>query len=271
MKIFQAFYKEDQRSELDNEFTPFDNTANPVVNFHEYYIYKQIYKEAAKTNEDLWGHFSWQWKKKIPKCTAEMIIETININQGADVYTFHPWPIDTAETWNVWEQGQWCHPNIITLAQQILPLMNLDPKIIQLPMGSREFLCGNYFVGNKQFWDRLLKFLDTFVDACENLNEPYRYILNQSAQYEPNIKLNYKGFLCERMISTFLLLNKDLKVRPFLEIYNQTLIENYRKVVVFKDQAIENGDRASLELYVNDRPKPKGYNWAKDWVKTCEF
>ena len=44
MKIFQAYYKEEQKSQLDPEFTPFDNTANPVTNLYEYYIYTKIYE-----------------------------------------------------------------------------------------------------------------------------------------------------------------------------------------------------------------------------------
>jgi hypothetical protein len=272
MKIFQAYYKPEQISHLDSEFTPFDNTANPVINFHEYYIYKRIYEQAQLTNEDLWGHFSWQWKRKLESVKAHQIIDIINSNPGADVYTFHPYPWECATAWNVWEQGQWCHPNILMLAERILMDMNIPIRVLHRPMGSRDYLCCNYFVGNKKFWDQLLAFLDLFVDRCENLSGSYLTMLNESAGYEENPNLNYRGFLCERMISTFLVLNPDILVRPFIEAYQAKISEDMRKLVSLKDKGIDFKDRSFLLQYVEQRTQGKeGYNWANWWVNTCEL
>lgn len=270
MKIFQAYYKEEQRTHLDSEFTPFDNTANPVVNFHEYYIYKRIYEQAVQDQEDLWGHFSWQWKRKLNDVPPQQILDIINVNPGADVYTFLPFPWECATAWNVWEQGQWCHPHILTLAEEILTRMNIDPVVLQTPMGSRDYLCVNYFVGNKQFWDRLLAFLDLFVETTEKLDQPYLELLNQSANYGDNLSLNYRGFICERMISTFFVLNKDLIVRPFIEIYKGRLGEDLIKLVALKDKAVDQKDKQLLYTYLDTRSQGiNGHNWGQDWIETC--
>mgnify|MGYP003336337217 CR=1 FL=1 len=272
MKIFQAYYKDEQAAHLDQEFTPYDNTANPVVNFHEYYIYKKIYEQAQLTNEDYWGHFSWQWKRKLESVPAQQILDIIVATPGADVYTFHPYPWECATAWNVWEQGQWCHPNIIKLAERILQDMNIDPVVLQTPMGSRDYLCVNYFVGNKKFWDELLAFLDQFVTACENLPEPYMTMLNESATYGDNMNLNYRGFLCERMISTFFVLNKQLLIRPFIEVYKARINDDMKRWVMYKDQAIDSQDKSTLLKFLDERVQGKdGHNWGKDWIETCVF
>jgi hypothetical protein len=272
MKIFQAYYKEEQKIHLDPEFTPYDNTANPVVNLHEYYIYTQIYTEAQKTNEDYWGHFSWQWKRKLENVPAQQVLDIIKSNPGADVYTFHPFPWETACAWNVWEQGQWCHPHIVELATKIFEDMGMDPLLVQAPMGSEYYLCVNYFVGNKHFWDGLLGMLHRFVDVCGRLPPKYIDLLNTPAGYEANTSLDYRGFICERLISSFLVSHKDrVKVRPFIEIYKSRLSKEYLDLVLLKDKAIDTKDRTFLQEYLNNRPalRTQDHNWGKDWINSC--
>jgi hypothetical protein len=272
MKIFQAYYKEEQQAHLDPEFTPYDNTENPVVNLHEYYIYTKIFQEALKTNEDLWGHFSWQWKRKMPGVPAAFIMDHININPGYDVYTFHPFPHETVIHWNVWEQGQWCHPEILKLAERIFTDMDIDPKRLQAPMGTRHYLCANYFVGNGKFWAGMMGMLHQFVDVCGRLPDEYLDLLNSSAGYGDNQKLDYRGFICERLISSFLLMHEDrLKIRPFRELYDARLGPDQRKILAAKDCAIDARSRDFLYDYLALRPPvPEGKtDWGKDWAMTC--
>jgi hypothetical protein len=273
MKIFQAYYKEEQRSQLDQEFTPYDNTANPVVNLHEYYIYTKIYQEAMMTNEDLWGHFSWQWKRKLENVPAAQILEIINTNPGADVYTFHPFPWEAAIAWNVWEQGQWCHPHIIELAEKIFEGMGLDPKVIMSPMGSRDYLCVNYFVGNKNFWDGLLAWLHRFVDVCGRLSDDQVDLLNSKAGYEANPNLDYRGFICERLISSFLVYEQErVKVRPFIEIYNARISNELKELVLLKDRAIDTKDKSLLVEFLDKRKgllRPQDKDWGQEWIDKC--
>ena len=270
MKIFQAYYKEEQRAHLDPEFTPFDNTANPVVNLHEYYIYTRIYQEALKTNEDYWGHFSWQWKRKMEGVSAAAITSIIQHNPGYDVYTFHPFPHETVDHWNVWEQGQWCHPEILKLSEKIFSDMDIDPRMLQAPMGTKHYLCANYFVGNDKFWSGLLSTLHRFVDICGRLPEEYIDLLNSSAGYGANPGLDYRGFICERLISTFLILNdKKLKIRPFKELYDIRLSAEQKKILVAKDAGIESKSNELLGEYLRLRTPPTNTNWGQEWINTC--
>lgn len=270
MKIFQAYYKEEQKAHLDPEFTPYDNTANPVVNLHEFYIYTKIYEEAMKTNEDLWGHFSWQWKRKLEGVPAATIKGLIENNPGFDVYTFHPFPHETVDHWNVWEQGQWCHPEILKLSEKIFEGMNIDVKSLQFPMGTRHYLCANYFVGNHKFWAGLLAMLHQFVDVCGRLPKEYIDLLNSSAGYETNIALDYRGFICERLISTFLQLNDDkLRIKPFSELNDARLNADQKMILQKKDEGIESKNKTVFEEYLNMRQAPTKTNWGRKWIDTC--
>lgn len=270
MKIFQVYYKEEQRAHLDSEFTPYDNTANPVVNLHEYYIYTKIFEEAMKTKEDLWGHFSWQWKRKLEGVSAATITKLIEDNPGYDVYTFHPFPHETVDHWNVWEQGQWCHPEILRITEQIFKAMDIDTRRLQAPMGTKHYLCANYFVGNSKFWAGLMSLLHDFVDVCGRLPEEYIELLNSPAGYEANPTLDYRGFICERLISTFIQLNDDkLLVKPFNELYAARLSPEQKKILARKDAGIDTRHKEFLEEYLHMRKVPVGHDWGSEWAPTC--
>lgn len=212
IRIYQAFYRDDQKPHLDAEFFPYDNRSNPVDNLYERYIYQQTEKLSLADGIDCWGTFSWQWRKKLSGPSAQDIINFISSNPDSDVYIFNGYLQEENLAYNVWEQGQWCHPHILYLGRKILEAMGEDPNVVELPMTRETFLVANYFAGNADFWRRLLSFLDRMVVAMTNLNPADSDLLMSSAGYTPNPKLNHTGFICERMISTFLILEKNLKI-----------------------------------------------------------
>jgi hypothetical protein len=279
MKIFQAYYKDEQKVHLDAEFVPYNNTENPVINLHEYHIYTKIYQEAQKTDEDLWGHFSWKWRSRIPEVNAQQVIDIINLDKSYDVYTFVPYPQEAIRHWNVWEHGQWCHPLILELAEQIFVDMGIDPVALQRPMGTFHYLVANYFVGNKKFWDGLMAFLNRFVESLDRFEGKMLEKLDSCANYRTNMSLNYRGFICERMISTYLMLNTQLRIRPFVELYNLEYSRHpeCEEIMRLKDDAIYSRDITLLREYLDARPAPRDpngeglemYNWGNDWINTC--
>jgi len=215
-RIYQAYYQEYQINHLDSEFTPYDNRSNPVSNLYERYIYQQTAIISKQDGIDLWGTFSWQWKKKLTGPSAADILNFIKDNPGYDVYIFNAYPQNEAISYNVWEQGEWCHPNIIHLAKRLLEKMGEDPSLVEKPMTRDTYLTANYFVGTSSFWHGLSEFLDRFALAIPKLNETDTKLLLSSASYGPNANLNYTGFICERLISTYLIMHTELRIKPWV-------------------------------------------------------
>jgi hypothetical protein len=270
-KIFQAYYRDDQLPRLDPEFTPFDNRANPVSNLYEYYIYGQLHNIAMQDKLDLWGHFSWQWKTKLGGggVSARNILDAIAADPGHDVYHFTPWPQQDANCWNVWEHGDWCHPHMLELAEQILPRMDVDPKVVLQPMATKHYIVANYMVGNARFWTGLLRFLGSFVNAINRLEPEHQRLLDSSAGYEPNPKLDYRGFFCERLISTYLYLGEnELSIRPFYEWYDASLSPRDKDLMVLKTKGISTGDVEALIQWsqMRDQPAAGKRNLAEEWL-----
>lgn len=257
IKIYQAFYKDEQLPNLDAEFTPYDNRANPVNNLYEHYIYHQVRKAALAEGVEKWGVFSWQWKNKLQGIDADLVLKTV-AGADADVVIFNAYPWDEIEAYNIWEQGEWSHPGIVDLASKLLTLMGEDPTLIMQPMDRTTYCAANYFVGNQLFWDGLLEFLDRFVAAIDQLQGYDKAKLLSSAGYGPNPKLDYTGFICERLISTYL-----VKEQSNLNIGAWVPYDDQRSTM--KQQAVMERDR-NLMLQWDFQRNAKGPKIATAWI-----
>jgi hypothetical protein len=276
IKIYQAYYREDQIPNLDPEFTPYDNTANPVKNLYELYIYHQVRQLAQAGGVDLWGVFSWQWKNKMPGVTAPEVIRVAEqgVAAGATAIIFNAFPFDEVLAYNVWEQGEWCHPGICHLAHQLLTAMGENPDLVYEPMDNRTYLTANYFIGNSEFWDGLLEFLDRFKAAIPLLSEEDQKKLFSSAGYGPNPNLDYTGFICERMISTYLAKELDNFNGRLFNVLPDWPLEQYKddpmvQLIHLKRYAVQNRDADAMHDWNAVRPLPdhaKNQRIATEWI-----
>jgi hypothetical protein len=257
-KIYQAYYKEEQKKHLDKEFEPFDNTANPVKNLYEHYIYHQVRKQALAEGVDRWGVFSWQWRTKLQHVEPAAVLGMLD-HDAAEVTIFNAYPSDEIVAYSVWEQGAWSHPYIIVLARKILELMGEHPDLVYAPNDRTTYCAANYFVGTAAFWDGLLEFLDRYVAALDKLDDEYKQMLYSSAGYEPNPRLDYTGFICERLISTYLVKNiTKISISAFVPYTNE--------LGDLKQEAVKNLNKEKI-IHWNDIRPAKGTKYATEWIE----
>ena len=258
-KIYQAYYREDQKAHLDKEFEPFDNTSNPVKNLYEHYIYHQVRKRALAEGVDRWGVFSWQWRNKLQHINPAAILGMVDQAQDSEVLIFNAYPADELVAYNVWEQGAWSHPYIVVLGRKLLELMGENPDIVYLPMDRSTYCAANYFIGTAEFWNGLLEFLDSFVAAIDKLDNEHKTLLYSSAGYEPNPALDYTGFICERLISTYLVKKQfTMKISAF--------IPGTHELGDLKHDAVRNQNKEKILQWNALRPA-KGIKIATEWIE----
>jgi len=213
IKIFQAYYLQDQLSQLDNEFVPYNNTSNLEGDYREYPIFKDLYNIGVNENLDLWGYFSWKWKEKLYGLKALDIKQQVEKYPGYDVYFWNPFSEHAVFFFNVWEQGQIHHPHLITIMEHIFPKLGLDPNWVYQPMHPDVIWFGLYCVGNKKFWQGFLDFADIYKNSIDQLPYHIKNLHNSGAQYEYFPTLWYFPFIHERLLSTYLTINyPDLKI-----------------------------------------------------------
>lgn len=262
-KIYQSFYKQDQINYLDKEFEPFDNVSNSHPQYMEYPIFYKIRKLAKQDNLDVWGYVSWKWKNKLVGCDAKTLLDIIEENPNYDVYIFNPYPIHVVYAYNVWEQGYGCHPHILEICKHLFPLLNIDPKWVYQPMHPDTMYYALYCAGGTKFWDGFLDLMNTYIKNINKLPLRIRRLHDSSANYGPLPDLWYFPFIQERLLSTFITINK-LKVFPYHHrIEDLGFISE--KMNFLKISALKYKDKKLLKDWLDLR-KQSNYFMQTNWL-----
>lgn len=265
IKIYQAYFDNSQLAHLDPEFVPLDNTENLQSDLREYPIFRKCRERAIQDNADVWGYMSWKWKHKLPNLNASNIINRIADNPGYDVYFFNY--TKTTFYYNVWEHGSIFHKHILEIMTEAFSLMGVDTDILYQPMTNEVSFFALYCAGNARWWNGLIDFTTRFLNVIPLLSPRVRELYETSADYANDTKLNYFPFIHERLLSTYLLLNKDnLKILPYHNVENQpfeNMLEN------IKTEASRTFDQSLADAWFRLRNSyyPGFENWASKLKK----
>lgn len=212
LKIFQVYFNKDQLNKIDSSLTPFDNTENLKPELREYYIFKRIIDEGHANDLDAWGVFSHSWKEK-NRYDANLVFEDINNNKDCDVFIFNHARVQDALMYNIWEQGEYYHRGLKTIASYVLKKIGYDPIVLDELMTDKTTCFCSYFVAKKHFWLAYIDFLDKVYQTLNDSPEDIKKLLDSNANYMKDRSLNLFSFLMERMFSTFIVLHsKEYKV-----------------------------------------------------------
>ncbi|NJN45505.1 MAG: hypothetical protein HC808_02320 [Candidatus Competibacteraceae bacterium] len=233
IKIYQIYYQNDQQNFLDINFTPYSNILNNNPDWREYWVFKETYDKCLHKQADFTGFISWRFNEKT-RIDGKRFIDFINTNlpNNYDVYFINPLPWDLDCFDNIWLQGDYYHKGILDFTQHILAKCGVDINLREIVHREATGAYCNYWVGNQYFWDEYMNFtLPVYKYLSEDLSEEERDFLYSDSNY--HISTNYIPFIMERMFSTLLSYNKNIKALGFKytseEIYRLTL-NNYRVV-----------------------------------------
>lgn len=230
MKIFQIYFKLEDKFKCDPAFTPYDNTANPCPNLQEWYIWDTFYQgmtTGVLSELDLWGFVSWRFKEKT-NLEGQHVIEWINNNPGYDVYLINPAIINEAVFANGWEQGEYYHPGISATANKFLSnagYSNYNVNEVLLDRTHMGF--ATYFVATRKFWDEYMLFSNLLFTQADQNTEIKQEIFGEGlSKYSRDASLPMFPFLNERLISTFIDL-KGFKALPY-QYTPETIADKYQ-------------------------------------------
>lgn len=217
INIYQLYFRPDQRQYLNPLYIPYDNTSNPAPSLREYPLLRDCCRLAREDGADLWGGVSWNYRMKFEspgtRLEDDLFYRHIRSNPGYDAYFFNPFTNHAALVYNVWEQGQWCHPHILTVMEKIYQNMGLDPGVMYKPQNRGSIFWGSMCIGNSKFWGGYIDHAERFVSAIDKLDPYTRYLYSGSTGYV-DTTINYFSFLQERLMSTYLA-ESGLKIMPF--------------------------------------------------------
>ena len=85
IKIFQLYYKPEQRAMLDPGFATIDNTVNPRPELREWYIWDREHEKIIASDLDYWGFVSWKFKDKT-NLSSQQILDFILNNPPQNIF-----------------------------------------------------------------------------------------------------------------------------------------------------------------------------------------
>jgi len=171
MKIFQAYYQDEQKKELSSDLIHLDtrkfNTNTPLL---EYDIFQRL-----RAHGDF-GLVSWKFKIKsnieFPKEEVYELLKTW------DAVIINPFNGVEAVSYNCWQS----HLNLIPAVADVVDC--------QQYMDDMAFC--SFVIAKKYWWDKYFAFIDSKLKTLH---------LDQPAQYSANLNLSMKPFVIERLLN----------------------------------------------------------------------
>jgi len=252
-KVFQIYYKSEQRDHLDPAFTPYDNTSNPDPAIQEWLIWDKMYQQCVDQGIDQWGFVSWKFHDKMG-ISGQTMLDYVNANPGHDVYLFNPAILNEAVWANGWEQGDHWHPGLSDIANDFLARTGIEDYDVKELLLDRERMgFATYFVANRKFWDGYMALTrQIFTIAEKDAIFKHKVFGEGLSNYNLNKTLPMFPFLNERLVSTYMDLNL-LDVLPF-EHTPMTLPAKYRPYIA-EIQAF-----SDLKMIINDYGRDDLFN-----------
>jgi hypothetical protein len=217
-KLFGVCFKQEHFDNLDKNFTPFNNMENKFPRMREYPLLLRAYEEN-KDNPDIdaWGLFGPKFLKKW-RLPSDTLVNAIENNPDNDIWLFNHARIISSITLNVWEQTEYLN-GMRTLAEYVFKKLEIPAEVLRTMTYSDITVYCHYVVAKKSFWNEYIPFLKKIKYELDILPPNLKEILNRNANYHDDSNLNYFPFIIERMLTTFLVLNKK-QFKIYADPYN---------------------------------------------------
>lgn len=197
-KIYQIYYDERTRRELNENFIPLDNRRSGDTGWYEFLPIHR-FLSANTLEEDHWyGFLSPKFTSKT-KCDAAYVHGFLDrLPADAEVAIFSPGWDQLCYFQNPWEQGEIWHPSVSEATQKFLIHTGRFADLHRLVTDVTTSVFSNYLIAKKRFWlewkaiaDDLLAFIASHAEY-DGLLTSYGSLSNKAPM---------KAFIQERLAS----------------------------------------------------------------------
>jgi hypothetical protein len=217
--IYQVCYDAPSARRIAPFYTPYHNTA--LSPFFESSVIAELLAEHAHRAADYFGVFSWRFAAKIPLDARTLLGRIARDRFAADVYSFFG---RIAER-RLWTAAEHKHPGILRAATLLLRRLGLRTDLAELDapiIYQNHFLCRSTLY--ERYGNELLR--PALAAMADRTDQELQAALRQDSGYRdprlPPARLMVlfgrpycclQPFLCERLFSTWLAFNPDVRVR----------------------------------------------------------
>lgn len=209
IRVYQIYYDEDSKKQLDSGFIPLDNSLNERPDWYEFWVIRKFLKEHQLQNDVWYGFLSPKFLRKTHISSNAIFSMLEDYGNNADVALFTNGWDQLAYFLNPFEQGEIWHPGLSRLSQLFFNKIGINIDISKLVTHSSSSVFSNYIIAKSEFWNEWLVIADQFFDFVESNQYPD---FNQTTSYVlQSNQLPIKTFIQERFASVILALG-DFKV-----------------------------------------------------------
>ena len=151
-QIFQIYYDDKSKSQLDSGFLGLDNTSSHDDGWYEFSpIFN--YLEANCLADDVWyGFLSPKFTSKTG-CDSRYVYDFLDrVPHQAEVVIFSPGWDQLSYFLNPWEQGEVWHPTIAQITEEFLLSSHRTVNLQSVVTDLTTAVFSNYFIAKKRFW-----------------------------------------------------------------------------------------------------------------------
>lgn len=212
--IYQIFYSEKTRLEIDSGFMGLDNISNERPDWSEYWPIRNYLLNQDLNDNDFYGFFSPKFKSKT-NLDSSTVHEFIRENMDeADVFLFSPFFDQSAFPLNMFEQGAAQHDDIMAAFNGSVALITPGVDLASLVMDSRNTVFCNNIVAKPSFWKAWLDKCEIIFREAENSKTGLAIALNSGTNHDGKISPN-KVFVIERIASLLLCTQPGWRIKTF--------------------------------------------------------
>ena len=169
-QIYQIYYDDASRRNLDPAFLPLDNSKNERPDWREYWPIQSFLKSNLLDADTYYGFFSPKFNVK-SGLSGKAVIDFIQANE-ADVYLFSPFVEQAAFFLNVFEHGEANHPGLLDAMQQFVAIVGIPLDLRSVVCDFNSAVFSNYFVAKASFWIKWLELGEQLFALSEAGSSP---------------------------------------------------------------------------------------------------
>lgn len=197
IKVFQIYYDDKTRSQLDPAFIPLDNTENARPDWCEYWPIRKVLLNQTFDDDTYLGFFSPRFGEKTGM-SGKQVLAAVRAS-GEEVVSFSPY-FDLAAIYdNPFKQGEVNHPGLMVASLNVLNLLGVDLNLNELVCDQTTTVFSNYFVARYSFWKKWIGYVEQVIAVCEGPDSELKSSLVSSTTYRAGGEYEMKLFVLERM------------------------------------------------------------------------
>lgn len=263
--LYQIYYNQQTKSELDTGFLPLDNMANERPDWYELWPILNFLKNNRLDDDCWYGFFSPKFPQKTGM-NAHFLHQIIeSVDQSSDVVLLsYAWD-QLSYFKNPFEQGDIWHPGISDATQSFLDLIGFKLNIVDFVTCTANSVFCNYLIAKPTYWKKWLKLAELFFQVVESGLIPD---LKRTTSYVSTVNQTpIKTFIQERL-SSLILSDGSLNITKYDQSISGALfgylfddsVETRRSLIacdVAKELYLKTKDPLFLKSYIKIRESIK--------------